>query len=70
MDARWPAAIRSTAARRRSWGNPVGRWGGGLVFDTVFFKRALPERMKSGITVIERAVLIKPPVANADIGKN
>jgi hypothetical protein len=40
------------------------------VFDTVFFKRALPERMKSSITVIERAVLIKPPAANADIGKN
>ena len=33
-------------------------------------KRAFPERMKSGITVIERAVLIKPPAANADIGKN
>jgi len=40
------------------------------VIDTLFFKRALPVRMRSDVTVIERAVLKKPPVANADIGKN
>lgn len=67
--ARWPAAIRSTAARRRSRGNPVGRWGAGRAFDKVFFKGALQERMNSNVTVIERSVLEKIPFVNANIGK-
>lgn len=68
--ARWPAAIRSTAARRRFGGKPVRRRGGGLVFDTLFFKRALPQGTRWGATVVEWAVLIKPPGANAAIGKD